>query len=41
MSGEEKEYTQGYKLFVMITLATLTKVELEVRHIPHVRYLFS
>jgi len=28
MSDEEKEYTLGYKLFVMITLATLTKVKL-------------
>jgi len=41
MSGEEEEYTQGYKLFVMITLASLTKVKFEVRHNPRVLYLIS
>ena len=28
MPGEEKEYTQGYRLSVFITLVGLTKVEL-------------
>jgi len=36
MPSEKKEYTQGYKLFVLITLETLTKIELEVRYGPKI-----
>ena len=43
MLGEEKEYTQGYKLFnfLQYILDFLAKIKLEVRYIPRVRYHIS
>jgi len=38
--GEEKEYTQGYKCFGAIQYMFLTKVVLEMGHIPCIGYFF-
>jgi len=38
--GEEKEYTQGYKYFDVLEYMFLTKVELEMGHIPCIGYFF-
>ena len=38
--SEEKEYTQDYKCFGVINYMFLTKVELELGHIPCIWYFF-